>query len=531
MLATSREPLLVAAEHEYPLAPLQLSDAVRLFVERALAVRPDFEPSEAVGTLCERLDRLPLAVELAAARTRAISPEVLVDRVAERLDLFRGGRDMDPRQRTLRATIEWSYQLLDDEERELLARLVVFTEGCRLDDAMAVCGADVLTLAALVDKSLIRTRLDFDGADRYWMLETIREFAVERFIELEDVDDVHRRHAHRFLELADAIWARLLAGAPSHSDFERLATDEANLRTALKTLRDTDDAEALGRLCAALFFHWYFRGDPGEGVEWARTALERDLGEGLRAEVENELAALLLLQGASEEAREVVESSVARARRIADDHRLMMALTTLGNLFVAPGDERDLESGRAAYEEALALCLARGSGWYERGLLVNLAVVDLLSENFDEARRRFTVAHSLALAAGDRQLAAATSIGVAWVAAELGHLIDARASARKGLIEAHELGMRLDVLSCLHLTAYLDALGGSAARGARLLGAFAATEAETGVAMELVDEHDITRTRAALRAALDDETYELASSEGALLSLDEAVELAIEALA
>lgn len=531
LLVTSREPMLVAAEYEYPLAPLDHADAVRLFVERALAVRPDFTSSEAVATLCDRLDRLPLALELAAARTRAISPAALVDRVGERLDLFRGGRDVDPRQHTLRATIEWSHQLLDDNERERFAQLAVFTGGCRIEDAVAVCGTDVVDLAALVEKSLVRLRLDDDGVDRYWMLETIREFAVERLGELPDAEDVRRRHAYRFRERAQESWARLLTGSSAHAEFERLAADEGNLRAALAALRDAGDADALGQLCAALFFHWYFRGDPREGVDWARTALELELDEGLRSELENELAALLLLLGRLDEARALVESAVARARRISDAHRLVFALATLGNVRLASGEACDVVAGRAAYEEALTLCVANGGGWYERGLLFNLALADLQAEDFEAARRRFGRAQSLAADVGDRHLGAATSVGLAWTAVSLGQLAEARAAGATGLVEAHELGMRLDVLSCLHLAAYLDGLDGSAARGGRLLGAFGAVEVETGISAELFGEHDVTLTRAMLRDALGDAAYENAVREGANLSLDDAVALALEALA
>jgi predicted ATPase/class 3 adenylate cyclase len=183
VLVTSREPLAVAAEHEYPVSSLVRDDAVELFVERALAVQPDFRADAAVGELCERLDRLPLAIELAAARTRVLSPDALIELLGRRLDLFKGGRDADPRQQTLRATIAWSHDLLSDDERELFAQLAVFSGGCSLEDVQLVCGADVDTLGALVEKNLIRKRSDSDGRDRFWMLETIREFAAERLQE------------------------------------------------------------------------------------------------------------------------------------------------------------------------------------------------------------------------------------------------------------------------------------------------------------------------------------------------------------
>jgi hypothetical protein len=314
-------------------------------------------------------------------------------------------------------------------------------------------------------------------------------------------------------------------------EFELFAADEANMRAALGTLRRVEDAEGVAKLCAAMFFHWYFRGDPAEGAGWVRSALDLDLDEGLRSELENELGALVLLQGWPEEARPVVESSVIRARRAQDAPRLTMALTTLGNVHLESGENRDIDAGRAAYEEALALCVAQGGGWYERGLWHNLGLANLAAADFDEARRRFAGAKALAAAVGDRHVAAGASIGLAWVAVELGEPDEARAAAAAGLIEAHELGMRLDVLSSIHLAAYLDALSGNAARGARLLGAFAAVGAEAGVAMEQVETLEVDRTREALRAGLDDSAYATAIHDGAELSVDSAVALAREALA
>ena len=155
------------------------SDAVSLFLERAQAVRHDIADSPAVHELIHRLDGLPLAIELAAARVKLLGPEQLLERIAQRLDLLKGGRDVDERHATLRATIAWSYDLLSEEEQQLFARLAVFRGGCTLDAAEAVCGADLDTLASLLDKSLVRRRIEADGEERFWMLETIREFATE----------------------------------------------------------------------------------------------------------------------------------------------------------------------------------------------------------------------------------------------------------------------------------------------------------------------------------------------------------------
>ena len=179
LLVTSRERLQLRAEHLYPVPALEERDAVALFVTRAAALDVSVGPSAAVAHLCERLDELPLALELAAARTPLFSVEQLLDRVGQRLDLLKGGRDSDPRQRTLRTTIEWSHDLLSPSEQALFRRLCVFVGGCSYDAAERVCGADPDTLQSLIDKSLLRRR-DVEFGSRYWMLETIREYAAER---------------------------------------------------------------------------------------------------------------------------------------------------------------------------------------------------------------------------------------------------------------------------------------------------------------------------------------------------------------
>ena len=203
LVVTSREALRIQGEHELDLPPLADDEAVALFLERARAVRPHLEPTAAVHELCRRLDGLPLALELAAARTKLLAPEALLERLAGRLDLLQGTRDADERHATLRATIAWSYDLLDDGEKLLFRQLAVFRGGCTLESAEAVCDADLDTLASLLDKSLLRRRLGQLGEERFWMLETIREFAAERLAESGEAVAARRRHAERMLDDRD----------------------------------------------------------------------------------------------------------------------------------------------------------------------------------------------------------------------------------------------------------------------------------------------------------------------------------------
>jgi predicted ATPase len=200
VVVTSRERLQLGGEHVYPVPVLARSDARELFLTRARALRPDFQSNGSVDELCARLDDLPLALELAAARTTILSPEQLLGRLEARLDLLKGGRDADVRQQTLRATIEWSHDLLDGAEQHLFARLSVFRGGCTLEAAEAICGAELDELQSLVDKSLVRMRDD----NRFWMLETIHEFAAERLFESGEEDELRRRHAEFLLALAES---------------------------------------------------------------------------------------------------------------------------------------------------------------------------------------------------------------------------------------------------------------------------------------------------------------------------------------
>jgi predicted ATPase/class 3 adenylate cyclase len=278
VLVTSRERLHVTGEQEYPVAPFVHEEGVGFFLARARAVEPDFEPDESVSEVCRRLDNLPLALELAAARVKVLSPQQILGRLEQRLPLLtRGARDLPERQRTLRATIEWSYDLLDAQERQLFAQLGVFRGGCTLEAAEAVADADVDSLQSLVDKSLLRhTR------ERYWMLETIREFAAER-----TSDEVHSSHAEFFIGLAKEGDLNL-RGDP-RDWLERLDREHDNFRAALDWLEANGENQCVLDLCASLGRFWYQRGLYAEGVRRLDRALAADnrrsaaRGEALRA--------------------------------------------------------------------------------------------------------------------------------------------------------------------------------------------------------------------------------------------------------
>src|SRR5712692_8543515 len=260
VVATSREPLGVGGEVTWAVPPLNDADAVELFSDRARQTRPQFqlrpEDADAARAICRRLDGLPLAIELAAARTRALAPGDIAARLKNRFELLpTGPRTAPPRQATLSASFDWSYELLSGRERALLRQCAVFA-GFDLEAASAVCspaGADVL--AALVDRSLLVVQDVSQGGRRYRMLETIREFAAQRLIEAGEVDLIHTRHRDHYLALAEAAEPELL-GPDEDRWRARLTAEQDNLRAALAWSQDHGDSETLARMVAALTLFW-----------------------------------------------------------------------------------------------------------------------------------------------------------------------------------------------------------------------------------------------------------------------------------
>jgi predicted ATPase/class 3 adenylate cyclase len=267
VLVTSRELLRVDGEVVYAVPALAEPEAVELFCARAR-----IEPDEAVAELCGRLDNLPLALELAAARVSVLTPGQIVERISQRLDLFRAGRDADPRQQTLRATIAWSYDLLSPEDQRLFARMAVFRGGCTLETAEEVVGADVVGLQSLSDKSLLRRT-----GERFWMLETIREYAHELLEGGGEGEAVRRRHADHYLALAELAYAERFDRGLTW--VRRLEAEHDNLRAALDHLQDCDPLRAL-QLAGALGWFWLARSHFAEGTRRLEGALSSTVDDG-----------------------------------------------------------------------------------------------------------------------------------------------------------------------------------------------------------------------------------------------------------
>ncbi len=349
VLVTSRERIQVGGEHVWPVPSLAESDAVELFTGRALAVDPSFSPTTATVELCARLDDLPLAIELAAGRTGLFSTDELLDRLSERLDLLRGHREADPRQQTLRTTIEWSYDLLAPDEQRLLRALSLFAGGCTFEAAEAVGGADPDTLQSLIDKSLVRKRATDEGS-RYWMLETIREFALERLAAEDEAPRLQPLHAEHYLAVAEREAAEF-RGQEQVAALRRLDSEHANLRAALAWASDESRAELALRLAAFLWRFWWVRGLLTEGRQWLSTvlALPTDGLEALRATVLEGAAALAWGQADAEQAEAHAEEALKLFRQVDDKPGVARALNHLG---LVSQEQGAYDRARSFFEES-----------------------------------------------------------------------------------------------------------------------------------------------------------------------------------
>jgi len=347
ILVTSRAPLRLSGEHEYALEPLPPEDATTLFVERARGVGRSLAPSPTIESICRRLDGLPLAIELAAARTKLLSPELLLQRLDRALPLLTGGtRDAPEHQRTLRATIEWSYDLLDPESKVLFVQLSVFAGSFPLGVAEEVCEATIDSLGSLVDSSLLKPIAE----DRFLMLETIREFAADRLEESGESDELRRRHATAFRALAAECYARRVDAETESS--ERLESDHDDLRAALEWLALHDPDEELD-LAGALGWFWMSHSHLAEGRRRLTEALSRSDAEGpIRAKALTAAGGLAGWLGDGDDCRALLGEGIALWRELGDASGLASALDTLGWALFAVGDNLAALEG---FEESLDL--------------------------------------------------------------------------------------------------------------------------------------------------------------------------------
>ncbi len=397
VLVTSRELMRVQGEVEYEAPPLVAPEAVALFCERSR-----LEPGEEIAELCIRLDEMPLAVELAAARAKALSPRQILERLSQRLDLFVSGRDADPRQQTLRATIDWSHDLLSEEEQRVLRSLSVFA-GCTLEAAEEVCGADIDTLQSLVEKSLLRFT-----AERYWMLETIREYAHERLDEAGETDALARRHADYYLALLEERPFSLILGSRRRELLAWFGEEEDNLRATLDYLEDAAPQRAADAADLLIWF-WVPRGRLVEAQERLLSLLARtDFDTGTRAKLLVNLADAELRLGQFDGAESHAQEAVTLAHESGERRTLAFALWDIAMVASRRGDP----------DEAIRLLTrvveeASDDHWLRSSALGDLASLHMEEGRDEEARHLFVEATRGLRATGDEANDAIVSMNLA----------------------------------------------------------------------------------------------------------------------
>lgn len=587
VLVTSQAALRLQREHEFPAPPLALpprgvtdiatlseNPTIALFLQRARAVRPDFELTEqnapAIVELCIRLDGLPLAIELAAARVKTLSPEAMLARLENRFDLLTGGaRDLPSRHQTLRGTIDWSYDLLVVPEQALFARLAVFEGGCTLDAAESVCGKDPASviegIESLIDKSLVRQEEDVAGDVRFEMLQTIQEYARYRLIERGEVDDMRRRHAEYFLAIAEGAEPELL-GVGQADWVRRLEDDAANLRAALSWSVDGDLEVGL-RIAGALTRFWSVRGQMSEGRRWLDQALAQPVpaAEAVRAKALFAAGYSALGQGDYDDAFRRFTESLELYRSIPDSRGTAMCLAQHGWLLTARGE---LDRAKAVSSESLGLARELDDRRTASLALSNLAEVAARDGDYDGAKELFEEALRLRRELGDRRnianalfnlgrtelirhnddraaplleegLELASGVSDTWgmslALSSLGRIAlrsgdEARAAAMLGeaLGWCRERGDKAAAAECLTGLAAVAASRGDASRAARLSGAATALREEMGVPASPVERSIDEEHLVPVRDALGADVFASEYTVGAALDFEQAVRYALE---
>ncbi|MBV9326948.1 MAG: tetratricopeptide repeat protein [Chloroflexi bacterium] len=442
ILATSREPMGIDGEVAWRVPPLAVpaaqapdatrliadSAAVRLFVERARAVRPGFSVSEhnaeSIANLCRRLDGIPLALELAAAWVAVLSVDQIVARLDHTLTLLvTGNRRAPARHQTLRATLDWSYALLPATEQALFQCLSVFAGGWTLASAESVCGEAVVPresvldlLAQLVKKSLALAEPDSDGMLRYRLLEPVRQYAQEQLLNATFAEEVRRRHALHYLELAQ-LAEPALHGADRAIWLDRLESEHDNLRAALAWSESIRDVNLSLRLAGSLSGFWAIAGHLREGLRWLDAALAAGGGSAAeRARARGGAGRLALLLGDLTRAREDLETSLVLVRQVRDTSGIVDTLNNLGRVAL---DEGDIDSARACFDESLALARAIGDRWGTAFILTGLAQIGVVEADYERARGLFSQALTLYRNLDSRRHMAVTMSNLACVLLQL----------------------------------------------------------------------------------------------------------------
>lgn len=518
VVVTSRELLRVGGEVEYAVQVLNDTDGAQLFSDRsALPV------DAAMVELCRRLDNLPLAIELAAARTRVFSVEEIQARLGQVLDLLKGGRDSDPRQQTLRATISWSFELLEPQEQQLFQRLAGFRGGCTYDAAEAVADAELDVLQSLLEKSLVR-RLD----GRFRMLETIREFGLERLTASNELDALARRHAEYYTDYVEHAETRLTG--PQQDAWWGYLTDEVeNVRAALEwSCRGGSPVIAL-RLSGVMWRYWWQRGHYTEGKRWYAAALSigADEDEALRAQALLGLGSMEMGLGNTTKAIELFGVCLEIFRREANYSETVRTLTDLG---IAYTDAERYEEAKASFEEALAMTRAAGEVRRSAVNLINLGDLALIQRDLDSAAELFKAAFDGMGQVGDAQSAGNALGNLAQVELLRGNLDSAAGLFADALRRSQQTNDRYSILHSMIGVAALFYSLGELSQSSVFFGCVDALQREMDIAINPGEQKLMDETIANLRTRLPRTEMEEMFDRGRSMNGDDRLDLFLRAL-
>lgn len=591
ILVSSRIALNLQGEREFPVPPLDLpkasseltakelaaNESIRLFVERARAAQPNFilteDNSSSVVQICRRLDGLPLAIELAAARIKLLLPQAILARLDDKLKLLTGGAsDMPRRHQTIRNTLEWSYGLLNQDEKTLYARLGVFVGGFSLEAAEAICNSegnlDIMeSLTSLVNNSLVRKENTGGGEPRFGMLETIRAYAVERLEENGEMQPLRKQHAQYFAKIIQDKIGLELFSANADRWFEWLEPEQDNVRETLSWSITTPEAGMLaGGLVFNLHWFWYRRGYFMEGRTWCERALALPAMQAptpVRSLALQASGMLAIWQGKQEVGQAEVQEGLAIAQKIEDEFMVAVlqvangvaninmgqdkaaqpffmeartffrehkaayfesvALIHLGNTELGLGNP---EQARNLLEEALTKARAIDEKWLLAFVLNNLGEVRRTQGDYDKARVYYEESETLLRKSGDKGDLARLVHSLGYVALYEGDLIKAENQFRESLAMFRQLGNRRGIAECLGGLAGLRARQGQVFWGAKMLGAAETLLKITGGAWWPADRVEVERNTEMMRSALGEQEFNTAWATGKSMSLEQAIDFA-----
>ena len=551
VLATSREPMRVYGEQEYPVPPLAIPDPVRpeplrvlsqyeaveLFCQRARAVKPDFmlteEKAPSVSEICVRLDGLPLAIELAAARSKLLSPESICARLESRLMTLTGGaRDLPARLQTLRAAIDWSYDLLDVDEQRLFDRLSVFQGGRTIEAVETVCDSDLSFaildgLESLFNKNLLYSEEGKTGETRFYMLETIHEYGCEKLAQSGETDDMKTRHAMYFVALAERAEAEF-HGVRQEYWYARLMDELDNIRTALNWALDDVKVELGARLVSALRDFWYYKGFLSESARWIERALETEgeISPAIRAKTLNASSRLAFARGDHAGGERLARQALSLARDISDKENCAWALIFLSNHLMASYDQ--IKEAMTFAEEGLRLFreLDHKSGIVNG--LISLGELARLDGDYPRAGRLYEECLTLSYEMDNRHREALSLVNLSYVAYHQSNFNEAIDYCKKALTLFGSLQMEHSNAIVLAIIAGPIGAKGDPKLAACLLAASETHYEAMGASVQPADKLEVDRIKNAVREQLGETEFNKAWTEGRAMTMEQAVAYALE---